>query len=114
MNKYSKKIKTPIYEITGERPKLSSLVDSTAVNKLLEQIDKAVIPVGVKSFLEVAATRHHKFNYQNIAEYYAHCSPEVQELFEQSALVIIDFDDAIANGFVQMNKRLMKIRDETS
>ena len=36
------------------------------------------------------------------AEYYAHAEPEVQKLFEKSALVIIDVNDAIANGYVQL------------
>lgn len=114
MSQYTKKIKAPIYEIKGEKPKLSELVDTAYVDELLEEIERSVAPKGVKNFLRLAATRHYKFNYQKIAEYYAHASPGVQELFERSALVIIDFDDAIANGFVKMNKRLMEIRDETS
>lgn len=114
MSDYTKKIKAPIYEIKGQKPKLSELVDSTKTDQLLKEIDELVAPAGVKNFLRIAATRHHKFNYQKIAEYYANSSPGVQELFEKSALVIIDFDDAIANGFVKMNKRLMDIRDETS
>ena len=32
----------------------------------------------------------------------AHAEPEVQKLFEKSALVIIDVNDAIANGYVQL------------
>jgi hypothetical protein len=107
MSEYVSKIKVPIYEIRGEKPKLSELVDHTV-------IDTSIIPDGIKSFLRIAATRHYKFNYANIAEYYANSSSDVQELFEQSGLVIIDFDDAIANGFVKMNKRLMDIRRETS
>ena len=114
MSDYTKKIKAPIYEIKGEKPLLSSLVDRAYVEKLIKEIDEAVAPQGIKNFLKIAATRHYKFNYQKIAEYYANSSPGVQELFEKSALVIIDFDDAIANGFVKMNKRLMEIRDETS
>ena len=114
MADYSKKIKAPIYEIKGDKPKLNSLVDTTAVDRLLKDIDEMVAPNGVKNFLRIAASRHYKFNYAKIAEYYANSPPGVQELFEKSALVIIDFDDAIANGFVKMNKKLMEIRDETS
>ena len=51
--------------------------------------------------MRVAATRHIVFNYSAIAEFYAHSDKNVQELMEQSALVIIDFDDAIKNGFVK-------------
>lgn len=114
MSDYTKKIKAPIYEIKGDKPKLSSLVDTTVADKLIKEIDQMVAPSGVKNFLRIAATRHYKFNYANVAEYYANAPPNVQELFEKSALVIIDFDDAIANGFVKMNKRLMDIRNETS
>lgn len=113
MSEYSKKIKAPIYEIKGEKPKLSELVDTTKVGQLLKEIDEMTAPDGVKNFLRIAATRHYKFNYAKIAEYYANSDANVQELFEHSALVIIDFDDAIANGFVRMNKRLMEIRSET-
>lgn len=114
MAQYTQKIKAPTYEIKGEKPKLSELVDTTKFDQLISDIDKANIPIGVKAFLREAATRHYRFNYAKIAEYYANSPPNIQKLFEDSALVIIDFDDAIANGFVKMNKRLMDIRDETS
>lgn len=42
------------------------------------------------------------FNYRNIAEYYAHATPEMQRLMEKSALVIIDMDNAIANGYAAL------------
>lgn len=111
---YTSKIKAPIYEIKGDKPKLGDLVDETKVKDLLKRIDESVAPAGIKEFLRIAATRHYKFDYKNIAEYYANSPPNVQELFEQSALVIIDFDKAIEEGFVQMNKRLMEIRENES
>ena len=49
-----------------------------------------------------AAGRHNVFNYRNIAEYYAHAKPEMQRLMEKSALVIIDVDNAIANGYASL------------
>lgn len=33
----------------------------------------------------------------------------MQKLMEKSALVIIDFDDAIANGYVKMSKAMEKL-----
>lgn len=107
---YTSKIKAPVYEIKGEKPKLTKLVKTEKVDELLKKIDDSVAPSGVKAFLKIAATRHYVFDYASIAEYYANSPPNVQELFEQSALVIVDFDSAIENGFVQMNKRLMDIR----
>lgn len=98
----------------GEKPKLTDLVDSAKYDELVTEIESSVLPVGVKKFLLQAATRHIKFNYAKIAEYYANASAPIQDLFEKSGLVIIDFDQAIENGFVKMNKRLMEIRSETS
>lgn len=36
----------------------------------------------------------------------------MQELMEDSALVIIDFNDAIAKGYVKLNKRIEDILEE--
>ena len=53
----------------------------------------------IKEFLLIAANRHVQFDYKQIAEFYPHQSPEIQRLMEESALVIIDADDAIRNGY---------------
>jgi hypothetical protein len=37
----------------------------------------------------------------------------MQELMEQSALVILDIDDAIANGYVKLSKDIEKILEES-
>ena len=59
-----------------------------------------------KEFLIAAAHRHDVFNYKMIAEYYVKASDEMKELMEQSGLVIIDINNAIANGYVRLNKRI--------
>ena len=59
-----------------------------------------------KQFLKQAATRHIRFTYSKIADYYAHATPEMQNLMEHSALVILDIKDAIAQGYVQLSSRL--------
>lgn len=110
MGIYTSKIKSPVYKIKGEKPTLDTLVNQNKVHELISKIDESTAPAGIKSFLKIAATRHYKFDYAKIAEYYAHAPANVQDLFEQSALVIIDFDKAIEGGFVQMNKKLMEIR----
>lgn len=107
---YTSKIKAPVYEIKGTKPKLDELVQPDKFRELIKNIDESVAPEGVKMFLRMAASRHLKFDYAKIAEYYANAPANVQELFEQSGLVIVDFDSAIENGFVQMNKKLMEIR----
>lgn len=103
---YTKKIEAPIYEPRGEKPKLSELTNFEKTKSLLKKIEAAKVPEDVKAFLRAAAARHVVFDYENIAEYYAHAPKAVQELFEDSALVIIDFDKAIENGFVSMSKEI--------
>lgn len=108
-NKYSTNIQIPQYEITGECPTLEALVDEDKCNFLLGKIEQANIPEEIKAFLRKAATRHYAFNYKNIAEYYAHAPAEIQELMEESALVIIDYNNAIRNGYVQLSEDLKSL-----
>ena len=96
--KYTRKIESPIYVPKGDMPDISELVDDKKYRELLERIDAAKIPGDIKEFLRMAATRHIVFDFEKIAEYYAHAGKKVQGLFEDSALVIIDFDDAIRGG----------------
>lgn len=101
-DKYTLKVKIPQYEITGECPEISDMLDSSKADELIQEVEATDIPEEIREFLILAARRHNVFNYRNIAEYYAHAEPEVQKLFEKSALVIIDVNDAIANGYVQL------------
>lgn len=112
-DKYTLKVKIPQYEITGDCPELSDMLDSSKADELIEEINSTEnIPSDVKEFLIQAARRHNVFNYRNIAEYYAHAEPEVQKLFEKSALVIIDVNDAIANGYVQLTSDIADIMED--
>jgi hypothetical protein len=106
---YTKKIKAPQYEPTGEKPSVDDLIIRSKVDDLIKDIDAASLPNDVASFLRFAAERHTVFNYRKIAEYYCHSSPEIQRLMERSALVIIDFEDAVSNGFVQLSHELAQL-----
>ena len=110
-NKYTMKTNVPQYEIKGEEPDISELVDTSKVKELQLRIKHSNVPDEVKYFLKLASYRHLQFNYSKIAEYYAHAEKEVQELMEDSALVIIDFDDAIAKGYVELTKQIELLRD---
>ena len=101
---YTTKVESPIYETKVVKPTASELCDLHKYNTLLSDIEKADISEADKQFLMFAAMRHIKFNYSKIADYYAHSDKEVQELMENSALVIIDYDKAIEKGFVQLFK----------
>lgn len=105
---YSKKIEAPVYEPTGAKPEISELLNTEKCLQLVREIKALDIGDDEKQFLIKAAYRHNVFNYQNIAEYYAHSSKQVQDLMEKSALVVIDFDKAIENGFVSMSENILE------
>ncbi|HIA00783.1 MAG TPA: hypothetical protein EYN66_02535 [Myxococcales bacterium] len=99
---YTAKVESPIYEMKGDRPDESELFSQERTDSLTEQIESADIDDDSKRFLIAAAQRHTVFQYDKIAEYYAHAPASVQRLMEDSALVIIDFDRAIELGFVKL------------
>ena len=111
--KYSRAISIPQYEVKGDRPFIDELYSNEKVIKLLEHIKKSGVSENEKKFLTIAAYRHYVFNYSRIAEYYASASKEMQELMEESALVIIDIDDAIKNGYVKYSKRIQQIIEDS-
>lgn len=90
--KYSSKIEAPIYEPKNAKPYLMELCDKSKTHRLMREIDISNLPIEEKNFLMDAAMRHNVFNYEKIADYYAHSSKEMQELMERSGLVIIDFE----------------------
>jgi hypothetical protein len=110
--KYSRAIRVPQYEPKSEKPSLESVYDLTKYSKLMARINKSNVSEEEKKFLKFAATRHIVFTYSKIADYYAHASKEMQELMEESALVIIDIDDAIANGYVALSEKMQQLIDE--
>lgn len=101
-NKYSKKIEAPIYEPKHQKPYLIELCNDSKTKKLVEDIEKSNLPKEEKEFLKKAAQRHTVFNYEKIADYYAHSNEEVKKLMQDSALVIIDFERAIELGYVKL------------
>lgn len=110
--KYTDKIETPTYEPTGRKPDVSDLYDDEKTSELIDEIEESDAPDAVKQFLRVAAWRHTKFDFEDIAEFYAHAESEVQRLMERSALVIIDFEDAIDEGYVQLTERIRSALEE--
>ena len=107
---YSLKVKIPQYEPVGAEVKIRELVDTDKRDELIREIDASDIPEDVKEFLRTSAYRHDVFNYKYIAEYYANADAKVQELFERSALVIIDIDDAIADGYCTLAEEIEEMR----
>ena len=106
---YTRKIQSPIYKPNGDRPEARDLCDTTKTERLLKAIAEAKgLSKEDKAFLIHAAHRHTVFNFEKVAEFYAHADAEVQALMEDSALVIIDFNKAVEQGFVQFNDDIRK------
>lgn len=103
---YTKKIESPVYEPKNEKPPISELYDYGRTKDLIANIKKSSVSPEIKEFLIKAAERHTVFNYEKIADFYAHSDKEVRELMEDSALVIIDFDKAIDLGYVLLSDEL--------
>lgn len=110
--KYTRNITAPIYQITGECPKLSELYNEEKANELAREIESANIEESIKRFLIAASRRHVVFNYKRIAEYYAHAPEDIQRLMERSALVIIDFEKAIEYGYVKLSSIILEQYEE--
>lgn len=104
---YTNEVNIPQYDVAGESVTLRQCYDTLWSDELIEEIKQSNVSEEEKKFLIEASKRHIKFNYRNIAEYYAQASPEMQKLMEKSALVIIDVDDAIKNGYAKLSDSLV-------
>lgn len=105
-SKYTLKVEVPQYLPSAVCPDLSELLDTTKYYQLLHDIEKSNVSEQEKQFLRLSATRLIGFNFSLIADYYSHANKEMQELMEKQALVIIDIEDAIANGYVEYSKTM--------
>lgn len=99
---YTSKITIPIYEPKNIKPYIETLIDNSKTIRIVREIENSTVSEEEKKFLIDAAKRHTVFNYQNIADYYAHASIEMQKLMERQALVIIDFEKAFEYGYVKL------------
>jgi ParB-like chromosome segregation protein Spo0J len=103
---YTRKVEAPKYIPKGVKPSVAELYDEAKTERIVKKIQSSAVEQSTKNFLIAAAHRHTVFNFENVAEFYAHSEPQVQRLMEDSALVIIDFDKSIENGFVVMTDEI--------
>lgn len=110
---YDTKTLVPQYTPSVKKPHIDSLINIEKYSKLIRDINASSVSEEEKRFLKFAASRHIVFNYALIADYYANSNSELQELMEQSALVILDINDAIANGYVKLSKDIRNILEQS-
>lgn len=105
-NPYTQIVATPLYEPDAQKPQYEDMYKTNKFNQLLERINSKDINPELKKFLIAAAYRHVQFNYEMIANFYAHSDKDTQELMEESALVIIDYDKAIEQGYINLSNEI--------
>lgn len=105
---YTSKVEIPIYKPSDEKPLVNELFNNNKTNELISEIDTSEIPDEIKTFLRFAAARHTVFDFKKIADFYSNADEKVQDLMERSALVIIDFDKAIEEGYVILTNNIME------
>jgi len=110
-NPYTSKVDAPHYQPMGEKPKLEQVYDNSKALGMIEDIQNSNLPNDEKQFLMAAASRHIVFDFEQAAEYYAHSSSECQKLMEDSALVVVDLNKAIEQGYVKLNDKLADLFD---
>lgn len=110
--KYTTKVDIPQYQMTGEEPEINELCKEDKTKELIKRIKASNVTDEQKEFLIKSAQRHLVFNYAKIAEYYAHQNKEMQELMEESALIIIDYDDAIKNGYMHLKSEIEQLEGD--
>ena len=109
---YTDKVSSPQYKPIGYEPEIVDLMDTERFESLLKKVEDSEVEEKEKEFLRMACYRHVIFNYEEIAEYYCHADSEMQELMEDLALVIIDFEKAIEQGFAEFNENVLGKRAE--
>lgn len=112
--KYSREVKIPHYDPKDEDVSVPELFDDSKYHELMQEIVEAKNELSEEEFdfLMLAAYRHIVFDFDKIADYYAKASKKVQELMEHSALVIIDYNDAIANGYAILSEALEDMMEQ--
>lgn len=110
-NVYTQNINSPTYEPSDVKPEITDLYNDEKAMDLIVSIKNSKLSEKEKQFLMTAASRHIVFDYSKIANFYAHSSKECQELMENSALIIVDFNKAIENGFVKLTKEINNLLD---
>ena len=112
---YTLKMGIPQYIPSGREITIRDLIDTDRCDRLVKEINAAMRAGEISrveaSFLIMGAYRHLKFNYAEIAEYYAaHANEKMQRLMERSCLVLLDVDDALAAEVVNAKDFIEEVR----
>jgi len=109
---YTKKVVPPTYEPSGDDWNVKDLYDDERTRKFIKEIKDSDLPDNEKSFLISSAHRLTVFDYAKIADYYARGGEVLKRLMERMALIVIDYDEAIEYGYVNLCDKIFDNLDD--
>ena len=97
-DRYSQNIGKVDYEPSGKEWKPEQLFYQT--DEFSEDIERLDAPEAIKELLRIRSHWMCQFDFAKIADYYCtQATPDVKRMFERLALVLLDRDQLIENGF---------------
>ena len=109
--RYSQKVGKVDYEPSDRRWEPSQLFGRP--RDYTGEIEAMDAPDGVKELCRLRNAWLCEFDYAKIADYYCNqATPEVQRMFERLALVLLDRDQLIENGFSELLAGIAGVCDE--
>lgn len=97
-------VQIPVYEPSDIKPEITSCYDDSRTSNLLEEIDSSTADEGLKKLLRIRASFFTQFNFQKIADYFAHSDDETKQLIKKLGLVIVPPKEAQELGYVKFAK----------
>lgn len=91
-------VSIPYYTPAEETPETKDLADLSEVDDLMEMIANTKCDPELSKILQVRAAFFAEFNFQKIADYYAHSDKKVKELMKRLGLVIVIPKEAYERG----------------
>lgn len=91
-------VSIPYYTPAEDAPEVEELADLSDVDKLMERIANTKCDPELSKILQVRAAFFADFNFQRIADYYAHADKKVKELMKDLGLVIVMPKEAYERG----------------
>lgn len=114
LTEYTNTIQLPIYEPKRDKPPtMRMMMNREFADELIQEIESAEgLTSDERALLTAAAERHVIFQFDELAEFYCHASPTVQALMERSAMIVVDVDSSIENGYIKMVETIAELSSE--
>lgn len=91
-------VSIPYYEPDEKKPDLDKLADFSDFDELNKAIDGLELEEGLEKLLRARTAFFVDFNFQKIADYYAHSDKDTQEIMKKLGLVIVIPKEAYEMG----------------